>query len=288
MSIATQCMTVNLQIGTWIGQRLDKGASQKVTFEAGADADAARVNKHLVPKETLAPVQAAATALRTHFYTKTLPWKDSGDRLLTRLLYTQFIEKHEELTRAFKNEVENFLESTYLVARDQASFRMGDLFNPSDYPSADELRRRFYVNLDIEPVAEAGDFRVAMSKDEVERIKGDLETAMGSRLKRATMDVWTRLSDTLKHYADRVSQPDARLYESTVTNLEEIVDLLPSFNILNDPELERFGKENQDKLIGFDGKDLRNDVHVRKVAGTQAAAIMEDMGAFMNAFSGAN
>lgn len=286
MSIATNCMIVNLQIGLWVGQRLDKGASQKVTDEAGADADAARVNKHIVPKSTLAPVQAAATALRTHFYTKTLPWKDNGDRLLTRKFYAQFIEKYEELVRDFNNEVENFLQNTYLTARDQASFRMGDLFNPDDYPPAADLRRKFYVNLDIEPVAEAGDFRVKMSADQVDRIKHDLERAMVERQKRAMLDVWSRLFDTLSHYVNRVGQ-DGILRESVVTNLEEIVEVLPALNILNDPELEAMRQRIKESLIGYDVKDLRSDPHVRKVAATEASAIMEDMGAFMNAFAGA-
>ena len=40
MTISNECMVLNLQVGLWAGHRLDKDASQRVTTEAGADADA--------------------------------------------------------------------------------------------------------------------------------------------------------------------------------------------------------------------------------------------------------
>ena len=65
MSIVNDSMIVNLQIGVWMGYRLDKSASQKVTADAGAVQDAARVNKHLIPKEALKPIVSAAGAVRS-------------------------------------------------------------------------------------------------------------------------------------------------------------------------------------------------------------------------------
>jgi hypothetical protein len=109
MSITSQAMTLNCQIGIWQGYRLDKEASSKVTADAGADSDAARVNKHLVPKQALADVVAAANAVRTHLYLKTLPWKDNGDRLLTRKMFLGFIEEHERLVGEFDKAVTQFL-----------------------------------------------------------------------------------------------------------------------------------------------------------------------------------
>ena len=55
-ALTERAMVMTLSISRWQGHRLDKEASRKVTSEAGAAADAARVNKHLVPKEALAPI----------------------------------------------------------------------------------------------------------------------------------------------------------------------------------------------------------------------------------------
>jgi hypothetical protein len=87
MSITTKAMVLNLQVGLWSGHRLDKEATRKVTEDNNAESDAARVNKHLIPKPAFKDITATATAVRTHFYENTLPWKDNGDRLLTRGMY---------------------------------------------------------------------------------------------------------------------------------------------------------------------------------------------------------
>lgn len=283
MSIVNECMTVNLQVGVWTGHRLDKAASRKVTAEANADADAARVNKHTVPKESLRAIMTAANALRAHFYTDTLPWKDNGDRVLTRQRYMKFVAEHARLADAFHAAVETFITTEYPKAQEQAAFRMGDLFNPDDYPTADELRRKFYIGLDIDAVTEASDFRVDV--DGKADVQARMEAAMQQRIGRAMQDVWTRLSDVLGHFAAKMGSDDI-FRDSTVKNLEEIVELLPDLNILNDPALEQIRQDIKQQLIGYDPKDLRKDPMVRTAAAEDAQRIMDSMAGFMNAFGG--
>lgn len=283
MSITKQAMILNLQIGVWQGYRLDKEASRKVTEDANADNDAARVNKHLVPKEALKPVVTAATAIRTHFYDKTLPWKDNGDRLLTRLMFTDFIEEHERLVGEFKDAVETFLDESYPAARAKAEFRMGELFKSDDYPSVEQLRRRFYINLDIDAVTEAGDFRVQMEQDQLDEVRASMERAMQERLGRAMRDVWERLSEVVGHFAKKMGSGDI-FRDSTVRNIERLVDLLPGLNVLNDPDLKAIGDEIKAKLAGYDPKDLRKSKAVRSQAAQEAEEIMSRMSGFMNAF----
>jgi hypothetical protein len=280
MSITKKAMVLNLQVGIWQGDRLDKEASRKVTEDANADGDAARVNKHLVPKEALKPVVTAANAARSHFYAKTLPWKDNGDRLLTRAMYMGYIEEHERLVGVFEDVVEEFLTTSYPAAREQAEFRMGDLFKAEDYPPVESLRRRFYINLDIDAVTEAGDFRVEMDKAQLDSVKSAMETALQERIGRAMRDVWERLADTLGHFANKIGSEEI-FRDATVRNLKEIVDLLPGLNVLDDPDLEAIRKEIDAKLTGYDPKDLRKDVAVRTAAAKEADEIMDRMRGFM-------
>lgn len=288
MSIKKDTMVVNLQIGVWMGYRLDKDASRHVTTNAHADDDAARVNKHLIPKSALKPVISAASSVRTHFYDRTLPWKDNGDRLLTRRMYMPFVEQHARLVAEFEGQVEDFLARTYLSARDQAEFRMGALFKEDDYPEPSELRRRFYVHLDIDAVTEANDFRVALDDSERDAIKEQMEGAMQQRLGRAMLDVWQRLARTLGHFAEKVGAEDALFRDSTVRNLEEIIDILPALNILDDPNLERIRKDIQNSLVCYEPVELRKKPKVREAAAGEAKRIMDEMAGFMTAFAGVN
>lgn len=285
MSITNNCMIVNLQIGTWAGYRLDKEASRAVTETAHAADDAARVNKHLVSKDVLKPIVSASNAVRSHFYEKTLPWKDNGDRLLTRALFTKFMDEHARLVDKFKEAVEDFVGRTYLTAREQAEFRMGTMFKPDDYPHPDDLRRRFYVNLDIDAVTEANDFRVQLDNAEMAHVRSSMEQALKQRMGTAMRDVWDRIATTLGHFANKMGS-DEVFREATVTNLQDIVDLLPGLNILNDPDLEAIRLRIEQNLTGYDAKLLRSNKSVRDIAATEAKRIMDDMAGFMNAFGG--
>jgi hypothetical protein len=286
MSITKNAMVLNLQIGIWQGHRLDKEAGRKVTEEANANADAARVNKHLVPKDALKAITAASTAVRAHFYSKTLPWKDNGDRLLTRLLFCDFIEEHERLTGEFKDTVEEFITEGYPQARARAEFRMGDMFDPNDYPSPDSLRRKFYINMDIDAVTETGDFRVEMDEAHMDTVKASMESAMSSRLNRAMGDVWARVSDVVTSFAERMGTEDAVFRDATVTKIGELIDILPGLNVVEDPDLIRIAADIKAKLTGHTPKELRTQPDLRSQVAGDARDIIDTMAGFMNAFGG--
>jgi len=283
-ALTEKAMIVNLSIGIWQGYRLDKAASAKVTEQAGAKADAARVNKHLVAKEALAPIVTASGAVRTHFYEKTLPWRDNGDRILSRKLYMSFIETHEGLVDEFNAAVEKFLTDVYPGAVEQAAFRMGDLFNRDDYPSASELRRRFYIGLDIDAVTTSNDFRVQIDADHVERVKASMESAAEARLAQAQADVWKRIGDAIGYFQQRMADPKAVFRDSTVDNVHDLLDLIPGLNVLDDPNIEAVRAMIEEKLGGAEAAEIRKHPEVREELAADAQAVLDKMAGFARAF----
>ena len=277
MSIQKTCMVLNLQMSCWLGYRFDRGASEKLTDEASAVRDSARVNKHIVPKEFLQPIISARSSVQTHFYLKTLPWKDNGDRLISRAAFKPFVEDHQALVAKFDEVVSQFLTKDYLVAQDQAQFRMGSLFNPADYPTASELRHKFGINLDIDGVSNAYDFRLSNDEEVMQR---RVTQAMGA--------LWQKLAEPLEKYAEKLAEPDAIFRDSLVGNLREMVELIPSLNFTDDADLEAMRVKINDTLIGWDAKDLRENKDARKQVAQTAADIMDSMRGFMTAMGGGN
>ena len=286
MSIVNDAMILNIHIGMWSGQRFDRDATSRVTRDNHASHDAARVNKHLVPREALAKVTSAATAIRTHYYASTLPWRDNGDRLLTRKMYMQFMNDHAKLRDAFYTEVNHFLGVTYLSARAQAEFRMGDMFDARDYPSELFLAPKFYVTLDIDAVTEANDFRVTMEAAERETIKGMMEAAMGERINRAIGDVWARLHKVVENLHERLADKDAIFRDSLISNVREIAEMIPALNILDDQALAEVGERTLAMLNGVEPASLRKQPEMREEVADAAQDILNVMGGCMRAFSG--
>ena len=284
MSIVNDCMVVNLQIGMWTGYRFDKDATRRALIAENAVEDAARVNKHLLSKDSLAKIVTATSALRNHFYTTTLPWKDNGDRLLTRKMYKRFIEEHSRLRDDFNNEVDNFLDYHYPRTRDTARVRLGEMFKETDYPEAGEVRRRYYVVLDIDAVTTVNDFRVTLDQDQLDNVRNEMEEAMRARLGRATRDLWDRVAKTATHFHERLAAKDGRLHDSALEKLQELVEVLPNLNVLNDPKLEEYGKNIEAIVRGLDTTTLRKDKEFRADVADEVKKIMDDMSGFMNAF----
>lgn len=283
-ALVDRAMVLNLSIGIWQGYRLDKEASAKVTSDAGAAADAARVNKHLVPKDSLAKIVTAQNTVRAHFYANTLPWRDNGDRLMTRALFLKFIPKHEELVAEFKAEVEKFLTEGYPSAIEKAEFRMGEMFKREDYPPVEALRHRFYIGLDYEALTTSNDFRVQIDQEHVDKVKANMEAAAEKRIQRAMGDVWARIAEVVCNFAERMGDPKAIFRDSTVKNIAELMELIPGLNVLDDPNIEAVRKLVVDKLVGVDPNDIRKDPAYRAELAGEAKAVLDRMKGFMNAF----
>jgi len=69
-------MLRSLSISMWSARKHDSEASQEIAHRHGAQADAGRYHKALLPKEALAEVQKIASDARREHYFMTLPWDD--------------------------------------------------------------------------------------------------------------------------------------------------------------------------------------------------------------------
>lgn len=283
-SLATKAMTVNLSVGMWQGYRLDKSAGAELTRSAGANPDAARVNKHLVTRESLAPIVTASGNLRTHFYGRTLPWRDNGDRVLTRMLYLKFIQEHELLRSQFAAAVDHFMAVEYPREIERAAFRMGTLFNRDDYPTTQKLRSRFYVSLDIAPITTSGDFRVELDEAHVSRLRAEMDEAAEARVKTAMQSVWQNLFDAVHHAQQRLADPNAVFKSTTITNITDLLEVAPGLNLTDDPQLLDVCKQIDEVFGSTSPKQLRTDESVRSSVASEADEILDKMRGFMSVF----
>ena len=118
-SISTSAMLVELSISTWTGRKLDKRASQDVTAQASAQKGVANVNKKLLGDcAELDAVQKFTANARNVHYAMTMPWSDTGLRLLPT---TQYFKYHREMS-TLQAEYERLV-NVFLQAYDWAKRR---------------------------------------------------------------------------------------------------------------------------------------------------------------------
>ena len=158
---------------------------------------------------------------------------------------------------------------------------MNGLFREEDYPSTENLRAKFGVKLEVLPIPSGNDFRVTLSEEEQARVAREIDESVRQSLNRGTKDLWMRLTDVVTHMVDRLNEPESRFHASLVTNVHDLVDLLPRLNVNQDEELNRFAAEIKDRLCSFSAHDLKKNEILRVATASDAAQILSQMDAVL-------
>jgi hypothetical protein len=288
-SLCSRAMLSSLSISVWSARKHDPDASQEIAQRHGAQADAGRYHKVLLPKEALAEVQKIVSDARQEHYFMTLPWDDNGYRVLPSAAYTDHTEKMRELSNRFTPAVDA-LAREFGKLVEHAKVRLGGLFRPEDYPAPYELRRKFSFETKVLPLPDAGDFRVTLGDEEKERIKRQITATVEASLQVASRDIWQRLYEAVCHLAERLQAykvteegVEHPFRDSVVTNLVKLVDVLPKLNVTGDPELERLTAQVRTSLL-VDPQELRKSESVRTETAKAATAICQRMAGYMSGY----
>jgi hypothetical protein len=181
-----------------------------------------------------------------------------------------------EFEASFEQGVESFLQ-VYPQYIEQVRPELNGLFREEDYPAADKLRRKFGVKLEVLPIPTGNDFRVQMSVEEQARVDREIDTNVRESLTRGTEDLWKRLRDVVSHMVDRLNEPESRFHATMVTNVFDLVELLPHLNVNNDADLNRFADQIRQRLCGFTAQDLKKHDLLRVATATDAAEIVAEI-----------
>jgi hypothetical protein len=76
---------------------------------------------------------------------------------------------------------------------------------------------------------------------------------------------------------DRLNEPESRFHATMVTNVFDLVELLPRLNVNGDAELNRFAEQARQRLCGFTAQDLKKHDLLRVAAATDAAEIVAEI-----------
>ena len=271
-NLDTCAMLVEFNASVWTARKLDRSTTDEVVASKNAGAkDAARVNKHLLAGRTeLDVVQQMIGRARAYVYDHTLPWSDSGLRLLPTTNFVVFAEKMNNFEDEFASLVAGFVNIYPSLITAQA-MALGDMFKRDDYPTANEIMTKFAFRVGYLPVPTAGDFRVDIGNAAQEELREKLNKMAEERVDAAMQDIRARLGEHLKRMSDRLTtdyvQGEAkqrRFHDSLVDGALELCDLTKALNVVGDVSLEAARKELENALLGVSPQDLRKNEHVRQ------------------------
>jgi len=275
--ITEKAMLAAVHISVWTAVKHDRKVSREVADQHGAHQGAGRYNKQLLHgAEKLEELRTLAGHIRQYFYKVTLPWSDEGFRLLPANFYFDLMARMREFEASFEAGVEAFLR-VYPQYVEQVRPELNGLFREGDYPVAEKLRTKFGLKVEILPIPTGADFRVQMSAEEQARVSCQIDRNVRESLRRGTEDLWKRVRQAVAHMADRLREPESRFHASLVTNVLELVEILPQLNVNSDADLNRFADQIRQRLSGHSTRDLKKYDLLRVTTAADAAHIVAQM-----------
>ena len=269
MSIASSAVLVELNISVWTANKLDKGATDSVLASNSASKDSAQVRKNLMAgTDKRKKIADYAAKIRLYHNQTTLSWSDKGARLLPTSLFMDYKQNMNVYQRNMTTMIEDFY-ANYADLIELSKHHMGDLFNPYDYPSIEELRNKFGFRLVFSPLPEGGDFRLDIPKADMEELGEQYESAFNDRLKDAMREPWDKLHKTLTHISEKLTDVEGddetkkRYHDTLITNAQELCGLLTHLNVTKDPMLETARRSLELTMLGVDIEAIKESPDVR-------------------------
>jgi hypothetical protein len=274
--IQNSAMLIELNISAWTGRKMDKKVSAEIDVSKNTKARGGNYHKHLLAgTQALETVQELVGTVRRWHHEQTLPWSDSGSRLLPMKNFFEYKRQLSEYEREFNDSVDSMIQA-YPQLVSAAAFQLGALFNRNEYPDVHELQGKFALRYAFMPVPDGGDFRIDAEEETKNELKAQYEKFYEERLNSAMKDMWDRLHVCLTRMSEKLADSvvprntkgkqeiKTQIFrDSLVSNAVDLCALLTNLNVTDDPKLEHARKELEKTIAGVTPDQLRENYETR-------------------------
>lgn len=272
-----RAMLVQRTLTGWSGRRYDREESRRLTSSCHASDDAARVNKLVVPKSLLSPIERHDGEWQRWHESMTLPYPVRGIAILTGAAYFDYAggtaTRRDERERLVGELAERLPQALADAPR-----RLGTLLKPGDLPTVEEVIGRYRADVVFLPFPQTSAIAALIDDDDALAATGKF---IDSTVEAAMEDVWTRVSGAVERLLERVeareADESAKLYASVVDNIRELVDVLPKLNLTGDARLDEVRRSLERRLGAYTIEELRDDGAARRQAAGEAERLLESM-----------
>lgn len=279
--IARAAVLTSLSISTYTGRKMDKQTAEEVAAakSAGSKRAVSTYKSLFADSAELQEINSQANYIRQLHYRLTLAWDDAGNRLLPTANLMAYQSDMGSAITAFDDSVQRFL-NRYDTLVSVAAFKLGDLFDRTEYPTRTELARKFGVSVSYAPLPTSGDFRLDIETEVMDELAAKYKADADKRVEQAMNEAWSRLHETLTHMSHKLREPEegekkSRLHSTLIENALDVCSLLTGLNIAGDPALEKARQQLEKALAGVDIDSLRESDEVKASTKKRVDSILE-------------
>lgn len=262
-NVSSKAMLAELRISRWTARKLDKKAAAQVAQSNAVQSSAGRYYKSLIEGDALRSINKVADEARAYHYRTTLPWSDTGPRVLSARAYFDYMGEMQNFSHRFDAAVTELV-NDYPRYRQEAVRLLGALFNPDDYPDPSDIVHLFGMRVRVTPLPMANDFRVELGAETTDNIRAEIEAQTQAAVQDSMKEAYARVRKVAEAFIDRLSGSKTIFRDSLVENARDLAEVLPALNFTGDPALDALATELADKLGKHEPETLRQDPVARR------------------------
>lgn len=278
VSLSERAILVDLTIGRWNARKKDKAVTAEVHAMKKTDKQAGNYRKNLLPfsAPSYEAILTIVNEARQFHRLNTLPWSDTGLRILPNANYMQYTDGMKTREFAFNEAVDAFVPDMPAL-KAIAKQKLNGMFCDDDYPDAATLRATFSFTVSPYPLPDTDDMRAKLTEPQVAAIKSQIDYTLRTASIAALREGWSRLRDAVQHAGEIFADPTARVTRALFDNLNDTCDLLVRLNPSNDRDFAAMTDEVKTGIAALDRKVVRKDKTARQAAADEAERITRKM-----------
>jgi hypothetical protein len=266
---------------TWLGVRKTLTSEQKnqAADSFGAEGKFLSAGKKLL--DTSHPAFKAVTAIKgrcqSYWKAVALPYPEPGIRLIRQQSLNEFDNQIVRFKEELADAVEH-LDRHYGELRSAARRRLGNLFDPSDYPVS--LIGLFGIEHDypsVEPPNYLQQLNPDLYEQECQRVQARFDEAV-QLAEQAFLDELSKLVDHLNERLSGTVDGKPKIFRDTaLTNLTEFFERFQTLNIHSNEQLDELVERARRVTRGIEPQQLRENGSLRQKLGKQLSSVQSSL-----------
>ena len=244
--------------------QIDKQLPKSLLSDLG-NSEYLKARKLILPPDSIQMIKEVSGKARNYVRRICLPFPINGCLLIPKKLIPVVEEELKKYQWAYNSHVDDFLRFYPESIKDAKEF-LGDLFNELDYPSVDQVRKRFRFEWRYVVIGKTSSnvLPPSLYQEEAKKFQSLMEQARTeaiASLREEFVGLIANLSDKLSGKED--GKPK-RLRDAAIDNLKQFLDEFSARNMFHDDQLEELVSRCRNVVTGITAAQVRTNNLVKE------------------------
>ena len=292
MTIQESALLIKIKCTKWQHQKNDKDAATALAIENGVfdkkgnpDHKAFSVHQNMADVPVIKALDRTIGQVGNNVSRKMLlPWTE-GEHLVT----ADILDKVEQKIEGYQDklvDLKHELKKEWPIVLKDLENRLGNTFDPSFYPSVEEIADEYSITYKLKNLDDSNDIRVKLPNSKIQRIKEDAEEEISRKVRIAQDKIHERVIGVLEAMIlglerhgviEEGATKPSKFGNSTIANVKELADILPDLNIFGDDQLDIASNKIISRLRNLNPEELRGSKDKREEVVKDAKDIVDSL-----------